>query len=85
MVVLRKLEGKVSVYEKLLKHKLKAYHKKNFQVRDGEHDSIIIPGRYTLGSYKKLLGFPCSDKGSSDTSWNLSTKFYLKLECVTLI
>ena len=67
MVVLRKLEGKVSVYEKLLKHKLKAYHKKNFQVRDGEHDSIILPGRFTLGSYKKLLGLPCSDKRTLPT------------------
>ena len=34
-----------------LKNFVEAYHKKNFQVRDGEHNSIF-PDIFSLGNYK---------------------------------
>ena len=56
MVILRKLERKAPSSFLLMKNYFKnfmeAYHKINFQVRDGKHDSIIFPDRFSLGSYK---------------------------------
>ena len=31
---------------------MEAYHKKNSQLGDGEHDSIIFSDIFSLGSYK---------------------------------
>ena len=31
---------------------MEAYYKKNFQVKDGEHDSIIFRDTFSLGDYK---------------------------------
>ena len=45
----------VSAYEKLF---VEAYHKKNFQVKDGEHDSIIFPDRFlseAISNYQAFL------------------------------
>ena len=52
IAVLRKLETKPPSWFLLMKNYFKkfveAYHKKKFQVKDGEYDSIIFPDRYLL-------------------------------------
>ena len=46
---------------------MEAQHKKKFQVRHGEYDSIIFPDTFSPGSYKELLGLPRSDKRTLPT------------------
>ena len=46
----RKASSWLATYEKLIQKMTEAYHKKNFQVRHGEHDSIIFPVTFSLGS-----------------------------------
>ena len=48
----------------LFKNFAEACHKKNCQVKDGEHDSTIFPETFSLGGYKSLLHIPRSDEGS---------------------
>ena len=52
IAILRKLETNVQGQFLLMKNHFKTfvetYHKKNFQERDDEHDSIIFPDRFFL-------------------------------------
>ena len=40
-----------------------AYRKKNFQVTDGEHDSIIFPDRFLLEAISNYQVFPVVTRG----------------------
>ena len=51
--IVKKAPDKLATYEKLIyKFCGSIYHKKNFQVRNGEHGSIIFHDAFSLGGYK---------------------------------
>ena len=61
MVIVRKLERKVPskflLTKNYLKKMMEACHKRNFQVRDVEHDSIIFPDRLPLETRSNYYAF----------------------------
>ena len=89
MVVLRKLMTKTPSWFLLMKDCFKkfveAYRKKNFQVTDGERDSIIFPERFLLEAISNYQVFPVVTRGLSRQILESIHKISFIIERLTLI
>ena len=60
----------MAAYKKLIEEFYGPIQQQKFQIRHGIDDSIMFPGKFSLGSYKQLLDLIIPETYPQSLSWN---------------